>query len=159
MAKTTHRTWHSKLVAPFLQIKMGIYVLILSLLYSLIFGIYLYNSYEEQLFRFEATYQGDNPISFFQQSMQSQYIFAIACLIIVFLLTTIWIVIRRTHRMYGPMVAMGKFIDSMSAGNYTERLKVRTDDDFQELVDSLNRLSERLQTQSQNVEISPKGSE
>ena len=142
------RTWFSNLSAPFLQIKMGFYVLALCLLYALIFGIYLWDSYEEQYFRFEASYDGENAASLFQQTLQSQYTLALACLILVFLLTMLWLVIRRTHRMYGPMVAINRHLDEMLESTYSGDIKIRANDDFHELVESLNFLRERLKSEN-----------
>jgi hypothetical protein len=150
MSKTPpqKRTWFSNFSAPFLQIKMGFYVLSLCFLYALIFGIYLWDSYEEQYFRFEYSYEGENAAPLFHQTLQSQYALAIACLIGIFLLSMLWLVIRRTHRMYGPMVAVNRHLDEMLEDKYSGDLKIRASDDFHELVESLNRLRERLKSES-----------
>lgn len=49
-----------------------------------------------------------------------------------------------SHRIFGPMVPMRRHVQKLIAGDYTSRLKVRTSDEFQDLVHDLNDLAEKL---------------
>jgi signal transduction histidine kinase len=53
--------------------------------------------------------------------------------------------IRLSHRIYGPIVAINRYIDSLTEGNYKARLTLRKDDDLTEIRDSLNKLAESLE--------------
>lgn len=53
--------------------------------------------------------------------------------------------IRLSHRIYGPIVAINRFIGSMEEGNYKSRMTLRKDDDLIEIKDALNKLAEALE--------------
>jgi methyl-accepting chemotaxis protein len=139
------RKWKNLFVEPFVQIKMGFYVLLLSFLYACSFALFIWDVYEEQFFRFETNFLGENAELIFNESGQSTYIFVLGVLIAVFILSILLAVIRRTHRMFGPMVAVERFVDAMARGDYSQRVKIREDDDFQDLVSSLNRMAETFE--------------
>jgi signal transduction histidine kinase len=58
--------------------------------------------------------------------------------------TMLFVVVRRTHKMYGPMVSIHRFLQELQKGNYAVRIAVRETDDFQRLVNELNSLAEAL---------------
>jgi methyl-accepting chemotaxis protein len=142
---TKQRKWKNFLVEPFVQIKMGFYVLLLSLPYACSFALFIWDAYEEQFFRFETNFLGENAELIFSESGQSTYIFVLAVLIAFFVLSLLLTVIRRTHRMFGPMVAVERFIESVTQGDYSQRIKIRENDDFKDLIDSLNHMAETFE--------------
>lgn len=50
-----------------------------------------------------------------------------------------------THRIYGPMVPLKKHIESLKAGNYESRVKLRKHDELLEFEDMLNELAAVLE--------------
>ncbi len=69
----------------------------------------------------------------------------IGTLLVAFLLSMLLLVIERTHRIFGPAEAMKKLLRDLNDGNYSSRIKLRKDDDFQETAAKLNRLAEKLE--------------
>jgi len=57
----------------------------------------------------------------------------------------LFVVIRRTHKMYGPMVNISRLVEDLKQGKYSSRIQVRQSDDFQLLVNELNELAETLE--------------
>jgi signal transduction histidine kinase len=53
--------------------------------------------------------------------------------------------VRLSHRIYGPIVPINRFIEALSSGEYTARIALRKGDDMIELKDALNRLAEALE--------------
>jgi methyl-accepting chemotaxis protein len=53
--------------------------------------------------------------------------------------------IRLSHRIYGPLVSINRFIEELAGGNYKSRMTLRKDDDLIEIRDSLNNLAESLE--------------
>lgn len=49
-----------------------------------------------------------------------------------------------SKRIFGPMVAIGRFIDGLIEGQYDQKLRLRDGDDFEEIATKLNELSRRL---------------
>ncbi len=152
MKPLSQRKWRNILIEPFVQIKIGSYVLLLSLIYSGTLAIYLWDAYDEQFYKFESAYRGDNARSIFEQSLHSSYVFLLGALILVFMLSLLLVVIRRTHRMFGPMVPVERFVDAIADGDYSQRIKIRNKDHFQDLAAALNCVAESLQKRESSHE-------
>jgi signal transduction histidine kinase len=69
----------------------------------------------------------------------------IAILLTAFLLSMFLLVIERTHRIFGPVESMKKMVSELENGNYSTRVHLRKDDDFQVIGNKLNLLAETLQ--------------
>lgn len=54
------------------------------------------------------------------------------------------------HRIFGPMVPIRAHVKRLIAGNYKERVRTRSGDEFTELVLDLNVLAEMLETKSKS---------
>ena len=49
-----------------------------------------------------------------------------------------------SHRIFGPMVPILRHIRMLSSGDYSQRIRIRKGDEFGEIVDALNELTEKL---------------
>jgi signal transduction histidine kinase len=49
------------------------------------------------------------------------------------------------NRIFGPMVAIKKMIEKLKDGNYTGRIHLRKNDEFNDVADELNLLAEKLE--------------
>jgi len=76
----------------------------------------------------------------------------VACLLIalVFALVVILGTLVITHRFYGPMIALRRHTWTLLRGEYEHRTHLRKHDEFKELANDLNQLSERLQKKMTN---------
>lgn len=54
------------------------------------------------------------------------------------------------HRIYGPMVPIRAHVKNLINGEYKARVRIRTGDEFKELVQDLNILAEMLDTKKAN---------
>lgn len=68
----------------------------------------------------------------------------IAFTMILMALLVMFLLIRSSHRFYGPLVPIQRHIENLINGNYNSRLVLRQGDELTELRDSLNRLAEAL---------------
>jgi signal transduction histidine kinase len=50
-----------------------------------------------------------------------------------------------THRYYGPLVSIERFVDDMTQGRYGQRVKIRQKDELQRLTDKLNDMASALE--------------
>jgi len=53
-----------------------------------------------------------------------------------------------THRLAGPMVAFKKHIDELKAKNFSSRVSLRKNDQFQDLASKLNELAASMESDS-----------
>lgn len=86
-------------------------------------------------------------------SMQHQLIFndiliqnmvGIGVAVILYVVIMIVLIIRANHRYSGPLVPILRSIDQIAAGDYTHKITIREGDHLQDLVISLNNLTETL---------------
>ena len=69
----------------------------------------------------------------------------IGLLYCLFTLILFYTVFKVTHRYYGPLVAINRFIEHLKAGDYNQRIVIRKNDELQDLVKNLNLLAENLE--------------
>jgi nitrate/nitrite-specific signal transduction histidine kinase len=55
------------------------------------------------------------------------------------------IVFRMTHRIYGPLVSIERFVEQIARGEYQKRVTIRRGDELKRLADKLNVMAEELQ--------------
>ena len=70
----------------------------------------------------------------------------IACLFVGFIALMFIVVFRLTHKYYGPLVSIERFVDEMTEGLYDRRVKIRKGDELQRLANKLNNMAISLQT-------------
>src|ERR1700687_737608 len=68
-----------------------------------------------------------------------------AALVVIVLGIAVW-ALRFTHRIVRPVHAMHRALDAVAAGDLGVRLELHRDDEFREVVDSLNRLVDEFAT-------------
>ncbi len=135
------------LLKPALQLKLALYVLILSLTFVLtavVFG----KLYFEQTF-----------VTLIENTTQAEYVQAVIgqqihrfkslslLLLAVYVVLVVLLATVYTHRMIGPMFPIMRHVKALQDGFYSRRVKLRESDCFQELADELNALAETLEKQ------------
>lgn len=134
------------LVEPFKQIRFGLHVVAVCFFFVVVLGGIFVHSYYEQykhvadIFNVAGTERWSLVVN--DVFLKNAYITAGA--LIALALTMVYVVVRRTHKMYGPMVSIMRFVNELRRGNYAARIKIREKDDFQDLVGALNHLADAL---------------
>ena len=147
-ADRVKRNWRSTVIEPFKQLRMGIYVIGISVVFVLItsglFILAFYQSYENVMEIFEVA------------DMKSQFevvvnqVFAknawrVAGAFVVYLAVLGWVVFKMTHKVYGPLVSIERFVSQIERGEYYRRARIRDKDDLQRLVRKLNNMADKLE--------------
>lgn len=144
-----NRLLTSIIIDPFRQIKFGVYMIIISLAFVIssacIFVSAFYDQYNHVMGIFNIV---DPEIQWEIILNDVFYTNAIRLLIffIVFLISIFFIVFRLTHRYYGPLVSIERFVEDMTEGNYRSRVSIRSKDELQDLVTKLNNLADVLES-------------
>lgn len=134
------RGFKSWFVEPYRQVKLGILFLLLNMAFAGlmfgIFGYYVWDIYQTLAALFKLTSdQSSELLEKFQFP-----IIAGAVLIFVFIVASIMIAVRYTHRIYGPLVSIHRFIDDYLQGAKVSPLNLRESDQLKELAEKLNQL-------------------
>jgi len=144
-----HRKARNLLLQPVLQLKLALYVLLLSLAFVLI-TVLFGKLYFEQTF-----------ITLFENTTQAEYIQAVITrqinsfkslsllLLAVYAVLMVVLAAVYTHRMIGPTLPIMRHVKALNDGFYSHRVKLRRYDCFQDLANELNALAETLEKRQQ----------
>ena len=136
------------LVDPFKQIRMGLYFIVLSLVFMIASaGIFYQITYEQyanvmKIFNVVDTTSQWNLIA---NDVVIRGLIKVAILLITYTILTFAMSITLTHKVYGPLVSIHNFIDDLKKGDYKKRITIREKDDLKDLVNKLNDLAEALE--------------
>jgi len=146
--RAKRRTFRAYLVEPFKQIRFGLHVVFVSLLFSALFAYFFLRAFLEQyqqVFEWFNVVDAESQTAMLDNEVFIRNGYILAATIVAFVLTTLYVVVRRTHRMYGPMISMMRYVAELKKGNYAVRIHIRERDDFHNFVAELNALAEELQ--------------
>ena len=147
-AKTTknRRSLQQLLIEPFKQVKYGLYFIALSFVSFLIIGYTFWASSLKQYNQLMELFNvvGDEKWNVLLNDVFVENMFMMAGVFVVLSLATIAVSIWLTHRVYGPQVALQRFVKEVRSGNYSARIFLRKSDEFHDLADALNTMAEAL---------------
>jgi ABC-type multidrug transport system fused ATPase/permease subunit len=133
----------SKLVEPYFQIKLGLMFIIVNLLFSVLFaGVVwwvLSDVFDALKTYFDLT-GGDATLTLGKLSTP---LILVGVLVLAFVATTFYVAVHYTHKIYGPLVSINRFIDEMVEGRSPSKLALRDGDELQDLVLKLNILADK----------------
>lgn len=134
----------SKLVEPYKQVKLGVIIIVINTifaaLFSLVIGYFLYDVYNSISYYFQLSNQ-QNIIT-----VQKFYVPLAICfgLAFLFIVATLYISITYTHKIYGPLVSINRFMDTLLKNKKPEPINLRESDQLKELTIKLNEVADRM---------------
>ena len=142
------RNIRSTLIEPFSQIKFGIYVIGASIAFVVVIGamfVYtFYQQYQHLMSIFDITDARDQ-LQLVTNDIFYHNAIKIGLLLIGYIIGMFVLVFKLTHRYYGPLVSIERFIDEISRGKYKNRVKIRQRDELQRLANCLNEMANSLE--------------
>ena len=142
------RSLRNLLIEPLKQIRFGVYFIIITIAYTFATALLLINSFYEQYQHVMALFNVVDPHLRWELISDEVFysnIFKMAVCFFLFLFIMFATILRLTHRIYGPLVSIKRFLNELKSGNYSARVILRKDDDLQDLVKELNELAETLE--------------
>ncbi len=133
------RGFSSYLVEPYKQIQIGLVFILLNFFFSAlifgIFGYYVFDMYSSVSEYFQLAGTAESEVwAKFQTPILVGFV-----LTVVFILVTFWVSITYTHRLYGPLVSVNRYLDDLADGKTVGPLKLRHKDELDGMADRLNR--------------------
>ncbi|MEI6832405.1 MAG: hypothetical protein WCL28_00305 [bacterium] len=133
----------SKLVEPYFQIKLGLMFIIVNLCFAMLFGGVMWWVLSD-VFAAVKTYfdltGGDAALT---MGKLSTPLILVGVIVLAFVGTTFYVAVHYTHKIYGPLVSINRFIDEMVEGRSPSKLALRDGDELQDLVLKLNILADK----------------
>ena len=131
---------------PLLQVKLGLYSILLSIAFSIAVSVILYvNLGKFTSIVLELTGVEDEVKDLLIQYMAPAKL-QLGFAMFLYILITMVVSIKYTHSLIGPTVAFRRHLRLLAEGNFQYRTKLRPGDAFSEVADDLNKLSEVLQS-------------
>jgi len=143
MGGIENRTSRNLLIKPKAQMK---FLLLLSLgfLILAVLAVVTMAGFGSYLQTLQDTHQIDTQTVILVASYVDSHLRVVAGVAGVFAVLGVAFGVMLTHRIYGPVVQIRGHLLKMNNGDYSGRIKLRQDDDFQDLADDLNSLTESL---------------
>jgi hypothetical protein len=130
---------------PLLQVKVGLYFILVSLLFATALALIIYYNFgglvNSIVLLTDAEEEVRELFLDYWKGTQLWIYFSFA----VYLLASIGLSVFYTHRMVGPTFAFRRHIRSIAEGRYHVRTHLRKGDAFSEVADELNHLSEVME--------------
>lgn len=142
------RRLRSLLIEPFKQIRFGIYMITCAFAFIVLtVGFFIYAFYKQYEQVMEIFHVVDPEVKWDMILNDVFYAnaYLLAGLIAAFISVFFWVVFRETHKYYGPLVSIKRFLGELKGGNFKTRLRIRKGDELQALVQELNSLAETLE--------------
>ena len=139
------RSFKNYLLQPLLQVKLGMYCIILAVVFAATLGSILYVNFGELINSIVLMTDLEEDVrELFYDYWKSTQIW-IYLTFIGYLSLTILVSVLYTHKLVGPTIAFKRHARSLAEGRYNARTYLRKGDAFVEVADELNHLSEVLE--------------
>lgn len=146
--KRPKRILSSVLIEPFKQIKLGLYVMGVSIAFlvlaSLLFVMAFTEQYQHVMDIFKVV-DPDQKWDLVVNDVFKMNAMKLAALFVAYIAILFTVVFKMTHRYYGPLVSIERFVSQISEGDYSRRVIIRKGDELQRLVSLLNTMAARLE--------------
>lgn len=143
------RRFRNFLLQPLLQVKIGLYAILLSVLFAGALGAIVYYNFAGLVSSIVLLTDAEAEVKdLFMGYWKDTQMWIFLCFGI-YLLATIAISVLYTHKLIGPTIAFRRHIRSIAEGRYNARTYLRKGDAFAEVADELNNLSEVMEKRSQ----------
>ena len=142
------RTIKSLVIDPFRQIKFGLYVIGITVAFVAVTSLLFVQAFREQYQHVMSIFNVVDPNLKWELVTNDVFVtnaIRIGVLFVAFIAVLLGVVFRLTHRYYGPLVSIERFVDDLAAGDYQQRCKIREKDELHTLVNKLNAMAEQIE--------------
>ena len=153
------RNLKSTLIEPFKQIKFGLYIFGISIAFVSVCAYLFVNAFHEQYEHVMGLFNVVDPNLRWDLVLNDVFktnAIRVGILLTGYIAVLFGIIFRLTHRYYGPLISINRFVEQIGAGDYTKRVKIRERDELHDLVEQLNAMADTLEkrhgSQNQGVD-------
>ncbi|MEI6399474.1 MAG: hypothetical protein WCO71_11955, partial [Pseudomonadota bacterium] len=141
------RSFKNWILKPFLQVKMGLYSIVLALTFSASLAAILYLQLNQFVIAIIQLTDIEDEVRVLLSEAWDRTRWWMTVILAVFVFANIALSVISTHRLVGPTVAFRRHIQELIKGNYQAKTVLRKHDEFREVGDELNTLSDTLAQQ------------
>jgi signal transduction histidine kinase len=144
------------LLQPLLQVRLGLYTIILAAIFSSAVLTLLYYSLIDFGEIVMALTDSESEIKDLFDDYSASSTLWLYVLVLAFMICNILITVIYTHRLVGPSIAFRGQIQKLINGDFSGKVILRKDDAFQELATEINRLSQILKENNGCIKVPEK---
>ncbi len=143
------RRFRNLLLKPLLQVKIGLYSILLSSVFVITFCSVLLVSFH-RLFELilDLTDLRQEVVDVIQNGLLGIAGW-LMLIVVVYFFASVLLSVVFTHRLIGPTIAFRRHIRELASGNYDSKVNLRKYDAFIEVADELNNLADELKKTKQ----------
>jgi hypothetical protein len=134
----------SKLVEPYFQIKLGFMFIVVNVIFSLLIGGLVYWILSDVFAAVKTYFQLSGGDASLTLGKLSTPMIMIGSLVLLFVGTTFYVAVHYTHKIYGPLVSIHRFVDELLEERVPSKLLLRDGDELQDLAVKLNELADKM---------------
>ncbi len=149
----TRRRFKSLLIKPELQLRLPVYLLVVTVIFACASWIVLHIAFDGLYgFVFEQGNIGEQVGDVLRHHIRI-VVTVSTLLIVMYVLLTIGLSIAYLHKLIGPSIAFKRHIRALNDGNYSSRILLRQNDAFGEMANELNDLAETLEKKHRSDQL------
>jgi signal transduction histidine kinase len=137
------------MLQPLLQVKLGIYTILISVVFAAALAAILYFNFSSLINSIVLMTDAEEEVRDIFLSYWKTTQIWIYLTFLGYLVLTIVISVIYTHKLIGPTIAFRRHIRMIAEGRYNARTYLRKGDAFVEVAEELNRLSEVMERKAQ----------
>lgn len=141
------RSIRNFLIEPLAQIRMGVRLLAINIAF-LVAMIFVITSgfFAQYTLLLQKTTPAEHTVYDILMEVFIRHTIALSVVFLLFIIVLMGAVVVYTHRIYGAVINLRRFISDLTHGHYDKRCQLRASDELQELATDLNLLAESLQS-------------
>lgn len=144
------RSFSGLFIEPFRQFRFGLYIIGITVVFIGIAGWLFVSSFVQQYQHVMELFNIVDPE--LRRELVLDDVFytnaiRLGVFFVAFLAVMFYTIFKLTHRYYGPLVAIKRFLSRLEGGDYSARVKIRKGDELQDLATHLNQVAARLEDQ------------
>jgi len=146
--QVSNRNWRAVVIEPFKQLKLGIYVVGITILFVVILSFLFLKAFwqqYQQIMEIFSVARFEDQLLLVTNEVFYRNGLTIGLFLLGFIAVMLVVVFRVTHRYYGPLIAVERFVEGITHGDYSRRVILRKGDELQELAESLNQMAKELE--------------
>ena len=144
-APVVRRRYRNLLLKPGLQTMLGVYLVLLSLAFSVSIGVVLYFNFSELVDVVLTMTEAQEEVREIFHSYWAGTQIYIYMIFFTYILAAVGLTVWYTHHLVGPTIAFRRHILALKDGDFVARTHLRKGDAFEEVASALNALSESLE--------------
>ncbi|MCY4443971.1 MAG: hypothetical protein OXC44_04125 [Proteobacteria bacterium] len=142
------RSLKSTLIDPFAQVKLGLYVIIITIVFM---GLAFWLFHQAQSKQYQHVQEifsvtaPDDQRALTNNDIYNENLTNISILFSFYIIILFSVIFRLTHKYYGPLISIKRFTECIIEGKYYSRVSVRKRDELNELATRLNTMATTLE--------------